>query len=111
MYNCMFTTFLRWGLSPRSSVIYLIDNVQGLARQMSGSFLGIQIDAVYHTALVFGGIEYFFGAGVQTSFPGATHHGKPMEVIFMGETHLPVEVIMEYLESLKSIYTTEVWKN
>ncbi|KAL6721749.1 hypothetical protein ACLMJK_000854 [Lecanora helva] len=75
--------------------------------QMSASFLGTQIDAVYHTALVFGGVEYFFGGGVQTSYPGRTHHGKPMEVIPLGTTHLPIEVIMEYLESLKEIYTME----
>lgn len=75
---------------------------------MSGQLLGIQIQAVYHTALVFGGIEYFFGAGVQTSYPGATHHGRPMEVVPMGTTQLPLEVILEYLESLKAIYTMEV---
>ena len=75
---------------------------------MSGQLLGIQIDAVYHTALVFGGVEYFFGAGVQTSFPGGTHHGRPMEVIPMGQTQLPLEIILEYLESLKAIYTMEV---
>ena len=75
---------------------------------MSGQLLGIQIDAVYHTALVFGGVEYFFGAGVQTSYPGGTHHGRPMEVIPMGTTQLPLEVILEYLESLKAIYTMEV---
>ena len=75
---------------------------------MSGQLLGIQINAVYHTALVFGGIEYFFGAGVQTSYPGRTHHGRPMEVISMGTTQLPLEVILEYLESLKAIYTIEV---
>jgi len=79
-----------------------------MCRQMSGSFLGVQIDAVYHTALIFGGIEYFFGGGVQTSYPGATHHGKPMEIITMGTSHLPIEVILEYLESLKAIYTMEV---
>ena len=75
---------------------------------MSGQLLGIQIDAVYHTALVFGGVEYFFGAGVQTSYPGGTHHGTPMEVIPMGQTQLPLEIILEYLESLKAIYTMEV---
>ena len=75
---------------------------------MSGQLLGTQIDAVYHTALVFGGIEYFFGAGVQTSYPGRTHHGRPMEVIPLGTTQLPLEVISEYLESLKEIYTIEV---
>ncbi|KAL8819449.1 MAG: hypothetical protein Q9191_007734 [Dirinaria sp. TL-2023a] len=80
---------------------------QGLARQMSAGFLGVHIDAVYHTAIVFGGIEYFFGAGVQTTYPGATHHGRPMEIIPMGKTDLPLEVILEYLESLKEVYTAE----
>lgn len=75
---------------------------------MSAGFLGVHIDAVYHTALVFGGIEYFFGAGVQTTYPGATHHGRPMEVIPMGRTDLPLEIILEYLESLKQVYTAEV---
>ncbi len=75
---------------------------------MSAGFLGIHIDAVYHTALVFGGVEYFFGAGVQTTYPGATHHGRPMEVIPMGRTDLPLEIILEYLESLKQVYTAEV---
>jgi len=75
---------------------------------MSAAWLGTQIDAVYHTSLVFGGIEYFFGAGVQTCYPGQTHHGRPMEIVPMGATHLGMDVIMEYLESLKTIYTAEV---
>lgn len=75
---------------------------------MSQSFLGVHIDAVYHTALVFGGIEYFFGAGIQQTYPGATHHGRPMEVALLGKTDLPMEVILEYLDSLKQIYTMEV---
>lgn len=74
---------------------------------MSMQFLGIQIDAVYHTSIVLNGIEYYFGQGVQTCRAGATHHGKPMEVIKLGQTALPMEVILEYLESLKTIYTPE----
>jgi hypothetical protein len=31
-----------------------------------------------------------------------------MEVIKLGQTALPMEVILEYLESLKKIYTAEV---
>ncbi|KAL8636165.1 MAG: hypothetical protein Q9228_006408, partial [Teloschistes exilis] len=84
--------------------LYVYDLSQGLARQ---SFLGVHIDAVYHTALVFGGIEYFFGAGIQQTYPGATHHGRPMEIIPLGKTDLPMEVILEYLDSLKQIYTME----
>jgi hypothetical protein len=48
---------------------------------MSRQFLGIQIDAVYHTSLVFEGIEYYFGQGIQTCRAGTTHHGKPMEIV------------------------------
>ncbi|KAK5117732.1 hypothetical protein LTR85_008707 [Meristemomyces frigidus] len=79
----------------------------GLAEWQAAEFLGIQIDAVYHTSLVFEGIEYFFGGGVQTCYAGKTHHGRPMEIIPMGTTHLPMEDILEYLESLKQIYTAE----
>jgi len=95
-------------LLPKSLEISTDIYPKGLAKQLSPSLLGIQIDAVFHTSLVFGGIEYFFGAGVQTAYPGGTHHGKPMEVVNMGQTHLPLEVILEYLDSLKEIYTQEV---
>lgn len=87
--------------------LYVYDLTRGMARTMSRQFLGIQIDAVYHTSLVFAGIEYFFGAGLQTCYPGLTHHGRPMEVISLGITHLPLELILEYLESLKEVYTPE----
>lgn len=89
--------------------LYVYDLSKGLARQLSRQFLGIQIDAVYHTSIVFGGIEYFYGAGVQTCYPGTTHHGAPEEVIKLGTTSLPMDVILEYLESLKSIYTQEAY--
>ena len=61
----------------------------------------------YHTALVFNNIEYFFGRGIQTCLPGTTHHGQPMQKIALGQTQLPMDVILDYLESLKTIYTAE----
>ncbi|KAI8931870.1 hypothetical protein NX059_010774 [Plenodomus lindquistii] len=87
--------------------LYVYDLSQGLARQMSQQFLGTHIDAVYHTSIVIDNIEYYFASGVQTCRAGTTHHGKPMEVIKLGHTDLPLEVILEYLESLKEIYTPE----
>jgi thiol-disulfide isomerase/thioredoxin len=74
---------------------------------MSRQFLGTQIDAVYHTSIVLENIEYYFGQGVQTCRAGATHHGQPMEKVKLGRTDLPIEVILEYLESLKEVYTPE----
>lgn len=70
---------------------------------------GTQIDAVYHTSLVFNNVEYYFGQGIQTALPGSTHHGQPMEKVRMGKSELPFEVIEEYLQSLSSVYTPEVW--
>jgi thiol-disulfide isomerase/thioredoxin len=71
--------------------------------------LSLLLDAVYHTSIVIEGIEYFYGAGVQTTYAGSTHHGRPMETIKLGRTDLPMEIVLEYLDSLKQIYTTEAY--
>lgn len=85
--------------------LYVYDLSRGLARQLSTQLLGIHLDAVYHTSLVFGGIEYFYGAGIQTCYPGATHHGRPMEVVALGRTDLPTDIIANYLDEMKHSYT------
>jgi thiol-disulfide isomerase/thioredoxin len=87
--------------------LYVYDLTQGMARAFSQQFIGTQIDAVYHTSLVFNKVEYFFGRGIQTCFPGSTHHGRPMEIINMGTTHLPMDTILEYLDGIKAIYSAE----
>lgn len=66
------------------------------------------MDAIYHTSIVLNGVEYYFGQGIQTSVPGSTHHGQPIEVVKLGTTELPSDVIEEYLDSLATIYTPEV---
>ncbi|KAI9711835.1 MAG: hypothetical protein M1820_001980 [Bogoriella megaspora] len=87
--------------------LFVYDLSQGLARQLSRDLLGTYIDAVYHTSIVVGGVEYFFGYGINTCRPGTTHFGSPMEKIALGTTELPVEVILEYVESLKETYSPE----
>ncbi|KAL2865103.1 bifunctional C97 family peptidase/thioredoxin family protein [Aspergillus lucknowensis] len=87
--------------------LYVYDLSQGLARMYSLALTGTQMDAIYHTSLVFNNIEYYFGHGIQTARPGSTHHGQPIERIHMGKSELPFEVIEEYLQSLSSIYTPE----
>lgn len=87
--------------------LYIYDLSQGMARQYSRALTGVQIDAIYHTAVVLGGVEYFFGQGVHRKVPGTTHHGRPMKVINMGRTELPPELIEDYVQSLESIYTPE----
>lgn len=87
--------------------LYIYDLSQGMARQYSLALTGVQIDAIYHTAIVFGGVEYFFGQGIHRKIPGSTHHGRPIRIMKLGKTALPQDVISEYIESLQSIYTPE----
>ncbi|KAJ5812763.1 hypothetical protein N7447_009786 [Penicillium robsamsonii] len=87
--------------------LYVYDLSKGLARMYSLALTGTQMDAIYHTSIVLNGVEYYFGQGIQTSAPGKTHHGQPMEVVKLGTTELPNDVIEEYLGSLATIYTPE----
>ncbi|TAQ89615.1 hypothetical protein B7494_g2073 [Chlorociboria aeruginascens] len=89
--------------------LYVYDLSRGLARQISAAFIGTQIDAVHHTSIVMEGVEYVYDGGVKTVRPGKTHLGPPMQIIELGTTELPMEVIMEYLESLKDIYTIDAY--
>jgi hypothetical protein len=88
--------------------LYVYDLSNGLARSMSAAFLGVQIDAIYHTAIVLGGVEYVYDGGIKRVRPGKTHLGRPMQIIPLGRTELPMDVITDYLDSLRSIYTAEV---
>ncbi|KAI9484947.1 PPPDE putative peptidase domain-containing protein [Zychaea mexicana] len=87
--------------------LYVYDLSNGLARQMSMSLTGRQIDGIWHTAVVVYGQEFYFGQGILASPPGQTHLGPPLQVIDMGETFLPQEVLIEYIESQRSVFTAE----
>ncbi|KUJ22072.1 DUF862-domain-containing protein [Mollisia scopiformis] len=89
--------------------LYTYDLSNGLARTISTALLGTQIDAVYHTSIVMDGIEFVYDGGLKTIDPGGSHLGKPLQVIDLGITNLPMDVIMEYLESLRAVYTEEAY--
>lgn len=42
-----------------------------------------------------------------TVLPGTTQHGSPLQMIDIGETFLPQDVVIEYIDSLRSVYTAE----
>lgn len=88
--------------------LYVYDLTNGFARQMSVAFLGTYIDAVYHTSIVLEGVEYVYDGGIKSVQPGMTHLGPPLEQVPLGKTDLPMEVIMEYLGSMKEVFTVEV---
>ena len=39
-----------------------------------------QLDGIWHTSIVVGGQEIYYGGGIQTAVPGTTPHGQPVQV-------------------------------
>ncbi|KAK4645661.1 hypothetical protein QC761_203450 [Podospora bellae-mahoneyi] len=94
--------------------LFVYDLSRGLARQMSTGLLGFQIDAIYHTSIKLNGLEYVYDGNVVAIRPGSSHLGQPEQQLHLGTTDLPMEVIEEYLDSLREIYTVQaydLWKH
>lgn len=82
--------------------VYVYDISHGLARVYARSIIGIDLDAIYHTAVVLNGKEYYFDREGVTSTPaGKTRFGLPIEVLDAGETYIPEDVFLEYLDELR----------
>ena len=61
--------------------LYIYDLSQGMAASLSPMLLGRSIEAIYHTAVVVYGREYFYGGdGVTFCQPGTTMLGQPREI-------------------------------
>ncbi|KAJ1019806.1 hypothetical protein NDA13_006031 [Ustilago tritici] len=71
--------------------LYVYDLSRGMARQMSLSLTGRQIDAIWHTSIVAWDREYFFGQGISVVYPGTSHHGAPLETFDLGTTSIDRE--------------------
>ena len=56
--------------------LYVYDLSQGFAAIMSPSLLGFRLEAIYHTAIVINGREYYYGGG-ETSNSGITNWFEP----------------------------------
>ncbi|KAF4976060.1 hypothetical protein FZEAL_7238 [Fusarium zealandicum] len=89
--------------------LLVYDLSKGLARQMSMRMLGFQLDAIYHTSIQLNSREYVYDGGIIAIAPGTSHLGQPMERIHLGTTNLPMDIIEEFLESLRPIFTLEAY--
>ncbi|KAM3440463.1 hypothetical protein MY4824_002177 [Beauveria thailandica] len=81
----------------------------GLAKDLSLSILGFQLDAIYHTSIELRGTEYVYDGSILEIVPGSSHLGRPMQRLLLGTTSLPMDVIHDYLTSVRSIYTAEAY--
>ncbi|KAE9618027.1 hypothetical protein Lal_00037947 [Lupinus albus] len=85
------------------------DLSQGLARQLSSSFLGKAIEGIWHTGIAVYGNEYYFGGGIQHCPAGTTQYGVPLRVVELGVTHVPKDVFEMYLQEISPRYTAEAY--
>ncbi|KAK9282281.1 hypothetical protein L1049_005195 [Liquidambar formosana] len=90
-------------------ILNVYDLSQGLARQLSMSFLGKAIEGIWHTGVVVYGNEYFFGGGIQHAPAGTTPYGTPIRVVDLGVTHVPKDVFEMYLQEISPRYTAETY--
>lgn len=88
--------------------LLVYDLSRGLARQMSMGILGFQLDAIYHTSIELQGHEYVYDGGIISITPGSSHLGQPMERLHLGKTNLTMDIVEEYLDSVRPIFTLEV---
>jgi len=81
--------------------VYIYDLSKGLARTLSPSLLGRQIDGVWHTGIVAFGTEWYFGSGgISSCPPCGTILGQPEEKKLQGRTHVAYEDFMSHLNNL-----------
>ncbi|KAL6301955.1 DUF862-domain-containing protein [Sparassis latifolia] len=92
---------------PNKVELYVYDLSNGLARQMSLQLTGRQIDGIWHTSLVIFGKEHFYGQGICVTAPGQSHHGRPLQIIDIGETEIDEATWQEYLNEMRSLYTAD----
>lgn len=85
------------------------DLSQGLARQLSVSFLGKAIEGIWHTGVVVYGNEYYYGGGIQHCPAGSTPYGTPLKVVDLGVTHVPKDVFEMYLQEISPRYLAETY--
>ncbi|XP_058755535.1 uncharacterized protein LOC131628725 [Vicia villosa] len=85
------------------------DLSQGLARQLSVSFLGKAIEGIWHTGIVVYGNEYYYGGGIQHCPAGSTPYGTPLKVVDLGVTHVPKDVFEMYLQEISPRYLAETY--
>lgn len=78
-----------------------------MAKNLSRQFLGKQIDGIWHTGIVVFGKEFYYGGGICKDPPSKTPYGTPMRSITLGETEIPEELFLEFLQEIQYKFTAD----
>eukprot|EP00027_Filamoeba_sp_ATCC50430_P008729 CAMPEP_0168548118 /NCGR_PEP_ID=MMETSP0413-20121227/4393_1 /TAXON_ID=136452 /ORGANISM="Filamoeba nolandi, Strain NC-AS-23-1" /LENGTH=508 /DNA_ID=CAMNT_0008578405 /DNA_START=129 /DNA_END=1655 /DNA_ORIENTATION=- len=81
----------------------------GMARQFSAALLGKVLEGIWHTGVIVHGKEFYWGGMLQEDIPGQTPYGTPTKVVDLGETHVPYEIVKEYITSVSDRYTISTY--
>lgn len=76
------------------------------------AFIGRQIDYIPHTGVVFEGVEYFFGGGIQALPPHqvvSVFGMSPVQKIDMGTSTKSLEDLRAFLRSIAHRFTQETY--
>lgn len=87
----------------------LYDLTRGLARQFSQQFLGKYVEGIWHSGIVFGEVEWFFGGGIFCDAAGQTPYGTPDKTIFLGYTTISHEEFAVFLDQIRPYFTMETY--
>lgn len=84
--------------------LYVYDLSGGMARQLSPMLLGKQVEGIWHTGLVVGGVEHFYGYGLQHARAGCSPFGHPHRVLDLGCTQVDAQMREQLLQDLAPRY-------
>ncbi|CAH0397691.1 unnamed protein product [Chilo suppressalis] len=95
--------------------LYIYDLTNGFASLLPQSILGMSgqhVEGVWHTAVVVYEREFFYGGGGVTSCaPGGTQLGPPHQVERLGQTFVPFQVFVDYIQGLATTtYTAAAFR-
>ncbi|XP_063825198.1 uncharacterized protein LOC135074755 isoform X1 [Ostrinia nubilalis] len=92
--------------------LYIYDLTNGMASLLSPAIIGRQIEGVWHTSIVVYEREFFYGgSGVTSCAPGGTQLGPPHQTERLGETFVPFQVFVDYIQGLATTsYTPSAYR-
>jgi len=85
----------------REVTLHVYDLSQGLAAQLSAALTGHKIDGIWHSGVVVGGVEYYWGGELIAEPAGTTQYGRPVRVISLGRTYIPDDIIREFIDDVR----------